>query len=171
MKPVAKAPAAPAAAAAAAADEDEEEDDEDDAPPAPTPTFDMLVSNGTRGEAVCVDGVPAVRYETIDGEGNCAVFEDKYCFRRSRFKVREFQLGRAGTVDTAQGSQYPHVVVVLDDGARSLTRKHLLVALSRAQKSCTLIHTDGAIEKVTRPWYAAPSAFSVCLKATDFSEF
>ena len=66
----------------------------------------------------------------------------------SRYYYPDLELGYAITCHSAQGSGFPYVIAVCDNGSYTLLSKEwLYTALTRCKKFCTLIGQPGAIKR------------------------
>lgn len=112
--------------------------------------YRLEVWNGERGRVV-----------EVDPDGPAVVVE--FAGRRLRYPsedLQDLELGYALTVHKAQGSEIPHVLVVLAPEHRlMLSRPLLFTAVSRARESCTLVAPDEAVAR----------ALAVSSAATRFS--
>jgi len=95
---------------------------------------DQSVFNGENGN-----------YARADKSGNHAVrFDEKLAI----IKAEDFDYGYAITVHKSQGSEYDHVVIVLDfSNGYALNNKLLYTAIMRAKKSLAVIGNLGVIQK------------------------
>lgn len=110
-------------------DEDLQEDEENKIAVGPDPVF-----NGDTGEIVEVE--PA---------GIVVQFSDQRWVRIKGESLWDVELAYAITCHKSQGSEYPHVVLIVHPGYVNLSRRLFYTGLTRAQSSCTIIGTEASV--------------------------
>jgi exodeoxyribonuclease V alpha subunit len=104
----------------------------------------VYVANGDIGAVVATDkSCAVVRFFSQPFDRIVKVYTDKKRKREDDAadeKQADFDLAYAITTHKSQGSQWPVVIVVLDEmGGRVTCREHLYTSISRAEKLCVLV--------------------------------
>lgn len=84
-------------------------------------------------------------YDRTTGEYTIAIDDERVI---KTAKSEDFDLGYAITIHKSQGSEYPHVCIVLPEFSSFISRKMLYTAVTRAKQKVTLITTPEVLKKV-----------------------